>query len=195
MVRRLGLVPYEEAIELQQEVVEQRQRDEIPDTVLLLRHPPIITVGSRGDLKDVLMPGDIPVVETKRGGQVTYHGPDQLVAWAIMRVTDLHKHLRFLEQVVIDVLQNYGLKGERVEGRTGVWVGGNKICAIGVRASRWVTSHGLALNVGPDLSAFERIVPCGITDAGVTSLNQELGHTPPDPEARFEAILLSTVDC
>lgn len=176
IVRRLGLIRYAEAVELQAGLVEQRVRDEIEDTVLLLSHPPVITVGSRGDLKDVLQAGDIPVVETRRGGQVTYHGPDQLVAWVVRRVDDLHKHLRWLEQVVIDLLDVHGLEGERVEGRTGVWVGGSKICAIGVRASRWVTSHGLALNVGPDLSGFQRIVPCGISDAGVTSLSHELGE-------------------
>lgn len=189
IVRRLGLIPYAQAVELQADLVEQRVRDEIEDTVLLLRHPPVITVGSRGDLKDVLRAGDIPVLETRRGGQVTYHGPDQLVAWVIRRVDDLHKHLRWLEQVVIDLLRIYDLEGVRVEGRTGVWVRGQKICAIGVRASRWITSHGLALNVGPDLAGFERIVPCGITDAGVTSLARELGYEPTDVEKRLEKAL------
>lgn len=190
IVRRLGLLEYERAVELQQQLVLQRQQDQIEDTVLLLRHPPVITVGSRGDLADVLQAGVVPVVETRRGGQVTFHGPDQVVAWAIFRVNDLHKHLRYLEQVVLDVLETYGVKGERVAGRTGVWVRGRKIAAIGVRASRWVTSHGLALNVGPDLSGFDLIVPCGIRDAGVTSLARETHGSLEEVEARLEEAFL-----
>lgn len=193
IVRRLGLLDYEQAVALQDELVLQRQRDEIPDTALLLRHPAVITVGSRGDRNDILDAGPVPVLEIRRGGEVTFHGPEQVVLWVLKRVDDLHQHLRWLEQVGIDLVGSYGLTGERVPGRTGVWVGARKIAAIGVRASRWVTSHGLALNVGPDLSGFARIVPCGIRDAGVTSLAVELGQTPPleEVELGLERLLAS----
>lgn len=193
IVRRLGLLDYEPAVALQDELVLQRQREEIPDTALLLRHPPVITVGSRGDRQDVLDAGAVPVLPIRRGGEVTYHGPEQVVVWVIKRVDDLHQHLRWLEQLGIDLLQGYGLEGERVSGRTGVWVRGGKIAAIGVRASRWVTSHGMALNVGLDLSGFARIVPCGIRDAGVTSLGVELGQPPAleEVELRLERLLVS----
>ncbi len=188
IVRRLGLVDYQAAQQLQSQLVEQRKQGLIENTLLLLRHPPTITVGSQGQLEDLLVSREelgrrgVELHPTNRGGQLTFHGPEQLVAYAIFDLSgraDLHRYLRDLEQVVIDLLETYALQGERVAGRTGIWVGGRKICALGVRVSRWVTSHGLALNVGPELSGFELIVPCGIRDAGVTSLARELGCTPP----------------
>jgi lipoyl(octanoyl) transferase len=198
-VRRLGLIGYEAGQQLQSQLVEQRKQGLICDTLLLLRHTPTITVGSQGQLEDLLVSREeldrrgVELHVTNRGGQLTYHGPQQLVGYAIFDLAagdraDLHRYLRDLEQVVLDLLATYELTGERVSGRTGIWVRGQKICALGVRVSRWVTSHGLALNVGPELSGFELIVPCGIRDAGVTSLARELARTPPmeEVEQRLE---------
>lgn len=156
----------------------QRQSEAIPDTLLLLEHPPVITFGRTASEKWLLNGEGIEVLRTGRGGEITYHGPGQLVAYAIFRATDLHAHLRRLEQAVIGVAADYGLTAERVPGRTGVWVGLEKLASIGIRVSRWVTSHGLALNVGPDLTGFERIVPCGLEGVRMTSLASLLGRTP-----------------
>ncbi len=181
-VRRLGVIHYQEALALQEDLVRQRQQELIPDTVLLLEHPPVITLGRRTS-GDYLLDGyGIEVVRTGRGGEITWHGPGQLVAYAIWRVADLHAHLRHLEGAIIDVAATYGIEAERSPGRTGVWVGDEKLASIGVRASRWITSHGLALNVGPDLSGFDRIVPCGLAGVRMTSLARLLGRTPPRDE-------------
>jgi lipoyl(octanoyl) transferase len=185
-VRRLGRVPYADGLELQARLVRQRQAGEIPDTLLLLEHDPVFTIGRNGKLDNVLVAEDalkaqgFDVFETGRGGDVTFHGPGQVVGYPILDLSpdrrDVHRYVRDLEEVMIRACGAYGLPGSRVEGRTGCWIGDDKIGAIGVRISRWVTSHGFALNVNTDLSAFRLIVPCGISDRGVTSLQRLLGR-------------------
>lgn len=186
-VRRLGVVPYGEGLELQKTLVEERRAGRIPDTLLLLEHPHVITLGVKlADARShiVASPGQldtlhVDVVETGRGGDVTYHGPGQLVAYPILDLRpdrcDVHQYVRDLEEVMVRVCGDYGVTAGRVPGFSGAWVGDRKIGAIGVRISRWITSHGLAFNVATDLSFFDLIVPCGIADKAVTSLDRELG--------------------
>jgi len=194
-VRRLGVVPYADALALQKHLVEERRDGRIGDVLLLVEHPHVLTLGVRGDggrshilaAPDVLAARGVDVHETGRGGDITYHGPGQIVGYPIIDLKpdrcDVHRYVRDLEEVMIRVAADYGLTGERVAGLTGVWVGGAKIAAIGVRIARWITSHGFALNVTTDLDYFNLIVPCGIADRGVTSLSQLLGR----PVDRHEA--------
>jgi len=186
-VRRLGLVPYGEGLRLQSELVARRRAGEIPDTLLLLEHPHVITMGSSADAADVLVDPPtrerlgIEVFEVGRGGGVTYHGPGQLVAYPILDLRplgkDLHDYLRRLEEVLIETAATFGVEARRRPGLTGVWTERGKLAAIGVRvSSQWISSHGLALNVSPDLSYFDTIVPCGIQGESVTSLSRELGR-------------------
>ena len=159
--------------------------------LLWVEHPPVFTLGKRGKIehllvdKKALAEKGIEFYQTNRGGDITFHGPGQLVVYPIFDLdnffTDIHKYLRFLEEAVIDTLKEYGLNGSRSQGETGVWLDvgtpfARKICAMGVRASRWVTMHGLAFNINTDLSYFDHIVPCGIQGKGVTSLSKELGR-------------------
>jgi lipoyl(octanoyl) transferase len=181
-IRRLGRTPYADALALQRALVEDRRADRIGDVLLLLEHPPVLTVGVRGDggrshilaSPEALAARGIEVHETGRGGDVTYHGPGQIVGYPIISLKpdrcDVHGYLRGLEEVLIRVAADFGIDAARVPGLTGVWVGEDKLAAIGVRISRWITSHGFALNVRPNLEDFELIVPCGIADRGVTSL-------------------------
>lgn len=181
------LVPYGEAQRLQRELVRRRASAEIPDLLWLLEHPPTITWGSAGGLENVrlsrpeLEKRRIDLCPSERGGNVTYHGPGQLVGYPIVDLSglgrDLHRFLRLLERALIDLLAELGIAAASLPGRTGVWVPGppRKIAAIGIRASRWISSHGFALNVDATLDGFALIVPCGIRDAGVTSLTAELG--------------------
>ena len=190
-VRRLGLVPYEAALELQQQLVDARKADAIPDQLLLLEHPAVITLGAkvRNDRSHVLASREaldgagVSVFEAGRGGDVTFHGPGQLVGYPILDLRpdrcDVHRYVRDLEQVMIATAAQFGVEAARVAGLTGAWVGNDKLAAIGVRISRWITSHGFALNVGVDLSQFGLIVPCGIADRGVTSLARLLGREVP----------------
>jgi lipoyl(octanoyl) transferase len=187
-VRRLGLVPYEEALALQRSLVEERRAGRIDDVLLLLEHPPVLTVGVRGDggrshilaSSEELTARGIAVHETGRGGDVTYHGPGQVVGYPILDLSphrrDVHRYVRDLEEVLIRVAADFGVVAGRVEGLTGVWVGDEKLAAIGVRIARWVTSHGFAFNVNTELDDFKLIVPCGIADRGVTSLARVLGR-------------------
>jgi lipoyl(octanoyl) transferase len=191
-VRKLGRVDYQAALDLQRDLVEQRKRGEIDDQLLLLEHPHVITLGvkTRSDRSHILasdaaLAADgVSVFETGRGGDVTYHGPGQLVGYPIIDLKpdrcDVHRYVRDLETVLIDAVAEFGITAGRVAGLTGIWVGPAgqeaKLAAIGVRISRWVTSHGFALNVNTDLSRFGLIVPCGITDRGVTSMARLLGH-------------------
>ncbi len=187
-VRRLpGLTPYGEAWEMQKEMVRLRKRDEAPDTLFLLEHTPVFTVGraaadasNLGAGEEYLRSLGAEVFWSDRGGDATFHGPGQIVGYPILRlaVRDAHKYLRDLEEVVVEVLADYGLEGWHHPEYTGVWVGEKKICAIGVKfSSGWIASHGFALNVSTDLSWFERITPCGIRGFGVTSLERELGRS------------------
>jgi lipoyl(octanoyl) transferase len=181
-IRRLGLVPYGEALALQRQLVEERRAGAIADQLLLVEHPPVLTLGVRGDggrshilaTPEALASRGIEVFETGRGGDITYHGPGQIVGYPIINLKpdrcDVHRYVRDLEEVLIRVAADYGILAKRIEGLTGVWVGEDKLAAIGVRISRWITSHGFALNHATNLSHFDLIVPCGIADRGVTSL-------------------------
>jgi lipoyl(octanoyl) transferase len=185
-------VGYGEALELQAGLVDQRRSAAIGDTLLLLEHPPVITLGvkTRGQTAnivatpEVLAKEGVEVFETGRGGDITYHGPGQLVGYPILDLKpdrcDVHRYVRDIEEALIYALQEFGIDSRRVEGRTGVWVGSpgreEKIAAIGVRISRWITSHGFALNVSTNLRHFQLIVPCGIADRGVTSMERFLGR-------------------
>lgn len=191
-VHQLGRMDYTAAWEVQRQLARQRSSGQIGDTLLLVEHPPVITLGNKARpdhiraTPEALAARGVVVVQSDRGGEVTYHAPGQLVAYPIFKLSqhgsDVGRYVRGLEESVIRVLASYGITGERVVGLTGVWVRGGaaKICAIGVKLSAsGVTTHGLALNVDPDLSGFDLIVPCGITDRGVTSLAAELGAAPP----------------
>ena len=186
-VRRLGLVPYAHGLELQRRLVDDRKAGRIPDTLLLLQHPHVVTIGVKKDGRshilatpEQLASRGVEVFETGRGGDVTYHGPGQIVGYPIIDLNpdrrDVHRYVRDLEEVMIRVCSDYGLTAGRIKGFSGAWIGDAKIGAIGVRISRWVTSHGFAFNVTTDVDFFNLIVPCGIADRGVTSLEKELGR-------------------
>ena len=193
-VRSLGMVPYGAALELQRELVVARQTGEAGDQLLLLEHPAVITVGVSGrNHRDHVLASSaelrdrgIEVLDVPRGGDVTYHGPGQLVGYPIIDLKpdrcDVHRYVRDLEEVLIRTAASFGVVAGRVEGLTGVWVGQDKLAAIGVRLSRWVTSHGFALNAAADLDKFRLIVPCGVAGRGVTSLERLTGSVPPRPE-------------
>jgi len=186
-VRYLGVVPYGDALALQRSLVEERRAGFIGDTLLLLEHPHVITLGVRGDggrshlvaAAETLDARGVEVHETGRGGDITYHGPGQLVGYPILDLKpdrcDVHRYVRDLETMLIRTVASYGIEAGRVEGLTGIWVGNEKLAAIGVRIARWITSHGFALNVTTDLDYFKLIVPCGIADRGVTSLSRLAG--------------------
>jgi len=188
-VRKLGRVAYDRGLERQAQLVAQRQRGEVPDTLLLLEHDPVFTLGRNARAEHILHSAEtlrqrgFGVFETGRGGDVTYHGPGQVVGYPILDLSpdrqDVHRYVRDLEEVMIRACADFGVAAGRLAGLTGTWVGGEKIGAIGVRIARWVTSHGFALNVGTDLSPFELIVPCGIRGHGVTSLDRLLGRPVP----------------
>lgn len=187
-IRRLGRVAYGDALDLQKRLVEQRRAAEIPDQLLLLEHPPIITLGvkTRDDRSHVVATPEtldhegVEVFVSGRGGDVTYHGPGQLVGYPILDLRpdrcDVHRYVRDLEEVLIRAVAGFGIVSHRLPGLTGTWVGDEKLAAIGVRIARWVTSHGFALNVSTNLEHFGLIVPCGIADKGVTSLDKLSGR-------------------
>jgi lipoyl(octanoyl) transferase len=184
VVVRAGLVPYEQAWAQQREVHERRVAGTGPDTLLLLEHPPVYTAGKRTLPHERPFDGT-PVVDVDRGGKITWHGPGQLVGYPIVALpdpVDVVAHVRRMETALIEVCAGFGLATEQVEGRSGVWVRADdrgpdrKVAAIGVRVARGVTMHGFALNCDPDMSAFGNMVPCGIVDAGATSLSAELGR-------------------
>jgi len=190
-VRRLGRLGYAEGLALQSQLVADRQAGRIADTLLLLEHAPVFTLGRNARPENLLLPAaelgarGFEVYEAGRGGDVTYHGPGQIVGYPILDLgpdrRDVHRYVRDLEQVLIAACSGYGVPAGRVPGATGCWVGEDKIGAIGVRIARWVTSHGFAFNVNVDLAPFSLIVPCGIRGRGVTSLSRQLGrHVPLD---------------
>jgi lipoyl(octanoyl) transferase len=187
-VRRLGVLGYDEADKLQTDLHAKRVAGEIDDTLLLLEHPHVYTIGRRGSRGEVLLDADtlaqrgVRVLEADRGGQVTYHGPGQLVGYPIIDLgpgADLVKYVRRLEDVMIGTAARFGVIADRNVCNSGVWVGDAKLGAIGVRVARNVTKHGFALNVAPDLSYFDGIIACGQSDKGVTSMASELGRKPP----------------
>ena len=181
-IRRLGRVDYTEALALQQALVEDRREGRIDDTLLLLEHPHVITLGVRADRGRQHLRADaamlsargVEVHQTGRGGDITYHGPGQIVGYPIIELKpdrmDVHRYVRDLEEVLIRVAEDFGITAARMPSLTGVWVGDEKVAAIGVRIARWITSHGFALNVTTELDYFNLIVPCGIAGRGVTSL-------------------------
>ncbi|MCX7711502.1 MAG: lipoyl(octanoyl) transferase LipB [Clostridia bacterium] len=187
-IANLGRINYDEALELQEKIMALRQEGKIEDTLLLLEHPPVITIGRRGNESNILLSSEeikdngIGIYEVSRGGDVTYHGPGQMVGYPIMDLNNFGKDIKEfvwkVEEVFIRLLdREYGIKAERDEKKyTGVWVGDSKITAIGIAVKRWVTMHGFAFNVNTDLEHFKWIVPCGITDKGVTSVQNILGH-------------------
>src|SRR5437016_4971516 len=187
-IRRLGVVPYADALEIQRGLVEDRRANRVGDLLLLVEHPHVLTLGVRGDggrshilaTEEALAARGVEIHETGRGGDVTYHGPGQVVGYPIVDLRpdrcDVHRYVRDLEEVLIRVAADYGIEADRVPGLTGVWVGQEKLAAIGVRIARWITSHGFAINVTTDLDYFNLIVPCGIADRGVTSLTRLLGR-------------------
>jgi lipoyl(octanoyl) transferase len=185
-LHRLHLVTYENGMRLQQKLVEMRQNEQIPDQLLLLEHPPVITLGRGGDLANLLATDErlkaerVRFFETTRGGDITYHGPGQVVGYPIIHLgegnRDVRKYVTKLEEVLIRTVAHYGITADRVDGKRGIWVGKDKIAAIGVRIARWVTSHGFALNVSTNLDHFRLITPCGLHGTGVTSIERETGR-------------------
>lgn len=185
---------YADALALQSRLVKERQDGRIEDILLLVEHPHVLTIGVRGDRgrshvrasPDQLAEQGIEIHETGRGGDVTYHGPGQIVGYPILDLKpdrcDVHRYVRDLEEVMIRTADDFGITAHRVEGLTGAWVGDEKMAAIGVRIARWVTSHGFAFNLSTDLTYFNLIVPCGIADRGVTSLESLLGRSIPRQE-------------
>lgn len=208
-VIRSGELAYDEGLALQARLVEERRAGTIPDTLVLLQHPPVITLGAKTRGKPThivaseaeLAEAGVTVHDTGRGGDVTYHGPGQLVGYPILDLKpdrcDVHQYVRDLEEVLIRAIARFGVVGKRVDGLSGVWVGEDgreaKVAAIGVRISRWITSHGFALNVNTNLTHFDLIVPCGIADRGVTSLERLLGRAVPMTEVE-DAVVESMRD-
>lgn len=166
---------------------DNRYRRKFSDVLLLVEHPHVFTIGKSGNMSNLLAGNSeleklgAEFIKNDRGGDITYHGPGQIVAYPILDLdrhfTDIHKYLRFLEEVIIRVCESYGFNAGRIDGLTGVWVDGKKICAMGIRCSRWVTMHGFALNVNTNLRYFSQIIPCGIRDKSVTSLSELTGKT------------------
>jgi lipoyl(octanoyl) transferase len=186
LVEHLGLVDYADGLRLQSERVAARKAGLVPDTLLLLEHPHVYTLGRNAKKDNILLSIEqlaargVQVFEIDRGGDATYHGPGQLVGYPIFDLTqhrrDIAWYMRSLEEVLIAVARDYGIEAERLSGAPGVWVGNEKLAAMGVHISRWVTSHGFAFNVNTDLRYFDWIVPCGLHDKGVTSLQKLLGR-------------------
>jgi lipoyl(octanoyl) transferase len=187
-ILNLETVPYEEAFELQKRLVKMRAQDTIKDTLILLEHPPVLTVTRKATLKNILVSPEeleekgISLCHTNRGGDITYHGPGQLVGYPIMNLKahgkDLHGYVRNIEEIIIKLLKDYTITAHRDKNNPGVWVGEEKIAAVGIAVkSSWTTMHGFSFNINPDLSHYSLIVPCGISDKGVTSLARLLGKT------------------
>lgn len=190
----LGVEPFRETWARQLALVEQRQEDAAPDTLLLVEHPHVFTLGRRREaFANVLVPGDVEVIGIERGGDVTYHGPGQIVAYPIVLLgedeRDLHRYLRNLEEAVIATCARFGLRTDREPGKTGVWLTTptgmrRKLCSMGIACRKWVTFHGLALNVTADLAYFRRINPCGFESKVMTSMAEQLGATVDVAEVR-----------
>ena len=194
----LGTQPYRDVWARQLELVDQRQRELVPDTLIVVEHPHVFTLGRRRDARDnVVAPGDVEVIEIERGGDVTYHGPGQLVAYPVVLLRDgerdLHRFLRNLEEAVIRTCARFGVHADRETGKTGVWTGGGlgrkKLCSMGIACRKWVTFHGLALNVATDLSYFQRINPCGFESNIMSSVAAQLDH-----EVDLAAVRAALVD-
>ena len=204
-IRHLGRISYASGLALQERLVEERKQGVVGDTLLLLEHDPVVTLGRNARAENLLISEDllrargVDLFEVGRGGDATYHGPGQVVGYPIIEIRegrrDVHRYVRDLEEVMIRMCGDYGFRARRITGKSGTFVGDDKIGAIGVRISRWVTSHGFAFNVNTDLSGFDLIVPCGLRDQGVTSLSKLLGDDIDQAEveerlgARFKEVL------
>jgi lipoyl(octanoyl) transferase len=193
--RDAGRLSYADGLALQKETVRRRVAKEIPDTLILIEHSPVITMGKMAKAEHVIgKRADVEVVPTPRGGDVTYHGPGQVIGYPIVDLTainlDLKKYLERLEEVMIRAVAPYGIKAGRQAGMTGAWVEDRKIGAIGVRVEKWVTSHGFALNANTDLSGFDLIIPCGLQGKGVTSIAQEIGRDVDLDELRSSVVAI-----
>ena len=180
LYQNLGCLDYLSALKLQEVLVARKHREHFPDILLYVEHPHVYTLGRGGKDANVLAPQDVPVIRTSRGGDVTYHGPGQLVVYPIIDLRsklrkDVHRYVRNLELSAIQTLKDFCLEGTRRPPYTGIWIGDKKVAAIGVAVRRCITFHGLALNVNPNLSYFTRIIPCGLDWADVTSMARELG--------------------
>jgi lipoyl(octanoyl) transferase len=183
----LGVIPYAEAWAFQQNIFNRRKEGKIRDSFIMLEHPHTYTLGKVAKREHLLLSNEeladkhISVFDIDRGGDITYHGPGQIVGYPIINLADWqkdsHKYLRTLEEIIIDTLKDYDVDSGRIEGLTGVWVGNRKIAAIGIKISSWITMHGFALNINTELDLFTGIIPCGITDKEVTSLQKETGRT------------------
>ncbi len=189
LVKDLGEVEYLEALALQERLLEAKRREGLPDLLLVVEHPHVFTIGRGGEESNILSPEEVPVHRTSRGGDVTYHGPGQMVVYPLLDLRsklrkDVHRYLRNIEMTVIRTLQGFGLAAERKPPWTGVWIGERKVASIGVAVRRGITYHGLALNVNTDLSYFRRIVPCGLAWAQATSMRKELGRELPMEEVK-----------
>jgi lipoate-protein ligase B len=194
MILDLGVIDYGVALKLQHELVGQRRLGRIPDSVMVVEHPAVFTIGRTGSRKNLLESEQslcargIKVIDVDRGGDITLHSPGQLVIYPIVdlkhRMKDLHKYLRDLEDVAIGFLARYGVKGQRLPNKTGVWVKDTKIASIGVAAKDWVTYHGLSMNINNDISLFSAISPCGIEGLKMTSLKEVLGREIPINSAK-----------
>lgn len=194
----LGTMDYRECVALQSSLLERVASGVTPNTLLLVQHPPVLTLGANFHRENLLRSREdyermgVDIVHTERGGDVTFHGPGQLVIYPIFRVSefgrDLHRWLRDLEEVIIVALGSFGVLGRRFPPHTGVWVSDRKIAAIGIKIRKWTSMHGIALNCGDDLSAFDTIVPCGIEGYGVTSLTQETGREIATEEAKSAVV-------
>ena len=193
LVIDLGTRDYQEVWSLQKRLVELRADDRIPDVLLYVEHPHVITLGRKSDAsKDVVVRGRVPVYEIERGGEATYHGPGQLVGYPIFKLReherDLHKFLRNQEEALIRAIARYGLQGDRNPGYTGVWCGESKLASIGVAVRRWVTYHGFGLNVSTDLGYFGLINPCGLSSDVMSSVEAMSGRSVPMPEIKAEIV-------
>ncbi len=179
----LGLTNYKKALNIQLDLLDKRKNNLIPDTLILLEHPPTITIGRGGDLKNLLVSQSylkdrgIYFEQISRGGDITYHGPGQIVAYPIINLNslgrDIHKYLRSLEHLIIDMLKNYGIKASGLKGITGVWANEKKIASIGIGVKRWITYHGFAININNDLDYFDMMIPCGLRKVRMTNVTTE----------------------
>ena len=194
----LGFIDYKDAWNLQKAIHQSRAKNKIDDIFFLLEHPHTYTLGKTADKKNLvgdkkyLDENNISVYDIDRGGDITYHGPGQIVGYPIINLTnwkqDTHKYLRSIEEIIIRVCNEYGLDAKRIEKLTGVWIDDRKICAIGIKVSRWITMHGFAFNINTDLNLFNGIIPCGISDKQVTSLSKELNREITLTEAKEKII-------
>jgi len=198
-VLELDTIPYEEALDLQKRLVKMRSQNTINDTLILLEHPPVFTITRKNTLKNILASPDelkekgISICKTNRGGDITYHGPGQLVGYPIMDLKkhgkDLHKYIRSIEEMIIKLLMDYGISSHRDKTHPGVWVGEEKIAAIGISVkSNWITMHGFSLNINPNMNHYSLLIPCGIRDKEVTSLSKVLRKSISQKEVRQKLI-------